>query len=296
MAQFFKCEALGNDFILIDQRFGQHNTKPFSNEQVQKWCNRKSGIGADGILLLRKSENADCALEIRNSDGSYAQMCGNGLRCVALFLHVNDPLVITKGTIQIEQRIYPYEVLSNNRIAVSLPKILMKMQNHLIAFPPAMNLASLNAYEVDMGNKHLVVMPAEAGIVMNANSLRDSDLRQNDNATEFSQMQNMAEYLQSTKVFKDCNIGFMRAVSENSLELVVYERGVGFTKACGSGACAAALTYALFKKQNTANVCVTMPGGTLQIELQSESAILPPQCTIRMIGSAHLNAPCELRG
>lgn len=118
---FYKYQGTGNDFILIDDR---EEVFPINSEKIIKLCHPKYGIGTDGLILLRPSKTAEFLMRIFNKDGSEAEMCGNGLRCLVQFIR---DLGIEKETLQIEvgKKIYPCSI-KNGRIFVEMgvPKIL----------------------------------------------------------------------------------------------------------------------------------------------------------------------------
>lgn len=121
--EFSKYHGTGNDFIFIDQREGSF---PLSKEQIVKLCHRNYGVGADGLIALCPSQKGDFAMRIFNSDGTEAEMCGNGLRCLIQFI---KDLGIEGDAFQIEtmKKVYPCSI-KNNKIAVAmgLPKIVEK--------------------------------------------------------------------------------------------------------------------------------------------------------------------------
>ena len=160
---FSKYHGTGNDFILIDDREGKVS---MSSEEITNICHRRYGVGGDGVILLRPSSKGDYAMQIFNSDGSEAEMCGNGLRCLVQFL---KDLGEEKETFQIEtmKKIYPCKVdQSGVSIQMGLPKIIEEKGSE---------------YLLEVGVPHLVVFTDDLSRFDLEAKERFSDLRVNIN-------------------------------------------------------------------------------------------------------------------
>lgn len=234
--QFTKMHGLGNDFIIVNCLTKNQFKNP--KEAAKKLCNRHFGIGADGLILVLKSNKADFKMRIFNSDGSEAEMCGNGIRCFAKY--VIDKGLTNKKILQIETLAGVKEVKKIKnlfRVDMGEPSKLreekIKLKNKII-----------NATCLSMGNPHCVVF------VDNFNF---------DVAT-------IGKEIENHKLFpKRTNVEFSRIINKKEIEVVVWERGTGLTLACGTGACAVAVASSLNKKTEK-NVTVKLPGGKLKIE------------------------------
>ena len=225
-----KLHGTRNDFALIDERAGQRVLN--YGEFAKAVCERHTGVGADGVLVLLPSSNADVQMRIFNSDGSEAEMCGNGIRCVARYLHEageGDRLHIeTKGG-PIATTILstgPYAI----RVAMGTP--VVKKRENLD-----------NASFVTLGNPHVVLF---------ATSFDDYDL--DVTGPKFNAQE-------------PGGINVHIAVKAANSRLLVrhWERGAGRTMACGTGAVAAAAA-AIARGDVSSPVEVNVPGGRLMVE------------------------------
>jgi diaminopimelate epimerase len=247
MIAFSKFEALGNDFMLVDARLTTFAPTP---EQVQRLGHRQLGVGFDQLLILRRSEGAAVRIEIHNHDGSPAEQCGNGMRAVALYLHLEGEL---SPAARFETPAGPVEVVFTDaeRISATLPPPRFDP-------PPASPLARGQRWEehrqgldlalnyVDLGNPHLVIELASPV----TSELLDSI------GAEFSHH----PFLPS-----GANVSLAQVVDSERIRLSVYERGAGPTLACGSGACATAVSL-MGQGRVGQTVCVDQPGGRLVID------------------------------
>lgn len=150
---FSKYHGTGNDFILIDDR---EKSFPINSKQISKLCHRRYGIGADGMIFLRSSEKGDFAMRIFNSDGSEAEMCGNGLRCLVQFL---KDLGEEKSEFQIEtmKKIYPCTAGDEKvSIRMGVPRIIEEKKKEFL---------------IDVGNPHVVVFTDDLSSVSRRSNL-----------------------------------------------------------------------------------------------------------------------------
>ena len=245
MIEFGKYEALGNDFVIVDARRTGFDPSP---DQVSQLGHRRLGIGFDQLLILRHSDHAAVQIDIHNHDGSPAEQCGNGMRAVALYLHLHGEMT---DTAELETRAGPVEVVFEDadRISATLP-------------PPARPLDTgqqwleqrhgkdLELNYVDLGNPHLVIELAEP-----ATSSLLVDIGQ-----EFSQYPALPH---------GANVSLAHVPDPRHISLSVYERGAGPTLACGSGACATAVSM-MRRKRVGPTVQVDQPGGRLVIDWSGE--------------------------
>lgn len=237
--RFQKVEGLGNDFILIDRRGGG---EPPTDAAAVRLCDRRRGIGADGVLtLLPPRGRGALSMLIQNSDGSVPEMCGNGLRCVIRVLGETRPEGIAVetgaglrfGRIEDDGRVWitlgPGRVVSDE-IAVGQEGL------------PRRGVA------VDVGNPHLVVFIDDAQVNLRALAAE------------------VGPTLEHHRGFPNrVNVGFARRNPEG-IELVVFERGAGLTEACGTGAAAAALAARHFGRDDL-ETRVWLPGGELGVRI-----------------------------
>jgi diaminopimelate epimerase len=212
--RFTKMHGLGNDFVVIntlDQSFDS------AHLPITTLSNRHLGIGFDQLLLIEKSQQADFFCRIFNADGSEAEQCGNGLRCVARFIH--EEKLVKKPALQIATKagIYAIEIRDYDHISVSMG--IPKITENLIELALEHPIQSVSLSVLSIGNPHAI---------MKVESIH-SDLPDALGAT-----------LTTHSYFpQGANIGLMQVVNPHQILLRTFERGSGETFACGSNACAA---------------------------------------------------------
>jgi diaminopimelate epimerase len=234
---FVKMNGAGNDFILIDNRSGQVKLTP---EQVVRLCHRQRGIGADGLFLLvpNQSGRADWSWDFYNSDGSTAEMCGNGARCFARFIQrvagarEQTSFETLAGVITAK---FQGELVSVN---LTSPKDL-----RLNEVVPAAG-AKLEVHSLNTGVPHAVILVPDADRAM---------------------VQQLGAEIRYHEHFKPrgTNVNFVQVLGPNQIRVRTYERGVeGETLACGTGVSASALVVSRLR-QFTSPITVQVQGGDL---------------------------------
>jgi len=213
--KFVKMVASGNDFVVID---GSHpgGRQASQQELAKKICDRKFGVGADGLLVLEKSKIADVRMRIFNADGSEAEMCGNGARCIALYMGRKSVDIETKAGI-IEAKVN----LNKVRIKLTDPRD-MKFD-----IPVKINARDLKVNFVDTGVPHAVVFVEGLDKI---------------NVSELGRLLRYHEKFAP----RGTNVNFVEALDKSSFKIRTYERGVeDETLACGTGTVASTLIFAL---------------------------------------------------
>ncbi|MGB9814189.1 MAG: diaminopimelate epimerase [Thermovenabulum sp.] len=260
--KFTKMHGLGNDFIVVDG-FKEDITPVV--EKAKLICDRHFGIGADGILLLLPSESADVKMRIINSDGSEATMCGNGIRCFAMYVYTRN--IVQKRKMEIETLagiIKPEIIVKHDKIeAVKVDMgfysllredipMLGNPKEEALDFDLTVDGKAFKATAVSMGNPHCVIFTED---VDNVN------------------LENLGPKIEHHPLFpKRTNVEFVEVVSQNQLKMRVWERGAGITMACGTGACASAV--AAYKKGFVKDeVTVNLPGGDLFIQIEENKRV-----------------------
>ena len=258
MLQFSKYQGLGNDFVLLEGRGGQlplEITEPDPN-WVRQLCDRRFGIGGDGLILaLPPQHGEELRMRIFNADGSEAEMCGNGIRCLARFLADNDgdQPGRTWRTETMAGVIVP-ELCEDGQIRVDMgqpflepdqvPTTLSKGRSGLPQGEIELQGSTLQLAAVGMGNPHVVV-PVQ-------------DLK----AIPFD---TWGSALEIDPLFPaKTNVHFLQVINQHTLEIRVWERGAGPTLACGTGACAT-LVAARLLGLSESEATVNLPGGPLEI-------------------------------
>lgn len=256
MRIFHKYQALGNDFIITDE-------KGFKEESSIDLCHRNFGIGADGVLLYSPSPLADAKMRIINSDGSEAEMCGNGIRCFVTYLH--DIKKISKEQILIEtlhgiipcHLVFKHGKLVAITINLGFPGIVEDKKKKLIDTRKFVyKKTDVVAFGIDMGNPHLVLI---------APGISKEDAHK------------IAIEYQIGKWFdRPVNVEVITHLDreENAANILVNERGAGFTLACGTGGAAA--MYALYLYGLTeyeTQWIFRFPGGPLAYHVDSNEQV-----------------------
>jgi diaminopimelate epimerase len=250
--QFFKYHGLGNDFILIDSRKEKLSDLDLKKLAIDM-CDRHFGIGADGLLIVWPSQKAHYRMQIFNSDGSEAEMCGNGIRCFAKYVYETDKL---------KEEVISVETLAG----VILPAVILGPEKQVLGvevdmgIPKTINNEQLtinnNVYTINnisMGNPHAVIFT--------------DDLAKIDAGEIGPLIENDPHFPNRT------NVEFVKVISDKEIEALVWERGVGETLACGTGACACVVSANLAGKTGK-HVIVNLSGGKLDVEWAEDQHIL----------------------
>ncbi|MCF8462816.1 MAG: diaminopimelate epimerase [Rickettsiaceae bacterium] len=260
---FTKMQGLGNDFVIIDSE----QLKDLKLEDlVKKIADRRLGIGCDQVIIYKLSSVNECEMMIYNTDGSRAEACGNGTRCLAKL--ICDDIKVRQIDIKVGTRILKTSLQDNGEVlvnmgAVSFEKEWMISEEQILEIAKIYNLNPREIICVDIANPHLVIF--------------SSDLGKMDRLS-------LAKKLSSSEFFpQGVNIDFAH-VDHNNIQLNVWERGVGFTLACGSGACA---TFAAAAKLSYIDVKKTV---TVQFTLGHLNLTFDDQNNILMSGKATLVA------
>jgi len=261
---FYKYEGLGNDFLIVERKalWGVQ----LSRERAIALCDRHRGVGGDGVLIL---DLESPRMDVINSDGSVPEMCGNGIRCAALHLARRageSALEVSIDTLSGSHACLVVNSAGAESVAVQMaPPSLMPRDLPLssdepwIDHPLEVGGQTLRLSGVSMGNPHAVTFD-EVG---------DARLR-------------LGPQVQSDPHFPEgINVGFVSELEGSSMRLDVLERGAGWTQACGTGACAAAVAAVeTGRMRREQPISVRLPGGTLMITVGA------PGQTVLMQGPA----------
>ena len=260
---FSKMHGLGNDFIVLD---ATHTPFDWSNERIRALADRHTGIGFDQLLIIEPAPHqaVDFAYRIFNSDGGEVEHCGNGARCFAkyVFDHGMAPrdrvlrVAVKKGLIDIHYA-GEYDGSEHYRVNMGTPDFtaFTARQSDALYQPIAIDDVSARFGIVSLGNPHAVTTLPDV-------------------FSQNAHVQRIGAALQHHALFPArVNVGFMDIQSRDHIHLRVYERGVGETQACGTGACAAA-AIGIARGELDHRVSVTLRGGTLIIDWAGGNAPL----------------------
>lgn len=240
--KFTKMHGAGNDYIYINC---MDNCIDRPSEFAKFWSDRHFGIGADGLVLILPSAVADFKMDIYNSDGSRAEMCGNAARCVGKYVYDNYltdkkllKLETLSGTKELELNVEDDRVKT---VRVNMGKPIFD----ILDIPVSIDVYSM-AY-VSMGNPHAVLFLE--------NDLKDLDISK------------IGYEVENNRLFPNrTNVEFVNVVDRTTLRMRVWERGVGETLACGTGACAV-LTASFRNGYCKSSATVELKGGKLFVEI-----------------------------
>jgi diaminopimelate epimerase len=256
--QFTKMHGLGNDFVMID---AIHQSVSLSPEQLRFLSDRHFGVGCDQVLLVEKSTRTDADFRYRifNADGSEVGQCGNGARCFARY--VRDQQLNLSTVIRVETQSSLLTLTHNEDNTISVNMGVPKFKPNQIPLLAELAEIQKTDYILEVEGKTI-----HFGAVSMGNPHAVLQVEQLDRAP----VHILGPALEQHALFPErANIGFMQIDNQHAIQLRVYERGVGETVACGSGACAAAV-IGIMQQLLTTPVTVTLPGGRLVIDWQGE--------------------------
>lgn len=259
--KFTKMHGLGNDYIFIDAAKGRIENPSSLSRSIS---NRNTGVGSDGIILIYPSREADLRMEMYNADGSRAQMCGNGIRCVAKYAIEHGLVKNNKITIQTDSGIKLTECFIVDgrvqKVRVDMGKPILESStlpstlpvDRIINHPIQIGDTLFSMTCVSMGNPHAVVF---------VDDLDEIDLNQIgpriEHAPEFPER---------------INTHFVYVQNPDHVIIKSWERGSGATRACGTGACAVCVAGFITERTHR-KLVVTLPGGDLDIEWSDDDHV-----------------------
>lgn len=250
-----KMQGLGNDFVILD--YSEYEKTNLSMPQLaKKICDRNFGVGADGMIITDiNAKGADIGWYFYNSDGSSAQMCGNGIRCFAKYVFDNNLVSSKKFSVKTEAGIITPEILEDGNVRVNMSKPILEPSK--IPF----NMAEGFNQTLEVGGRQFIVNAVSMG---NPHCIIFVDGKEDllDLAKNFGPLlENHVSFPEKT------NVEFVEILSRNEINLRVYERGCGITLACGTGACATVVA-GILNNLTDSIVKVNLLGGALTIEWQ----------------------------
>lgn len=265
--QFQKMHGLGNDFIFLNNI----NPSKYNLQTLAiQLCNRNTGIGADGIVLILPSEEADVRMRIVNADGSEANMCGNAIRCFAKMVYENG--TITKESFSIETfagTMIPELITENGKVKavrVNMGEPLLNRAD----IPMLGEVGSVINEPLKIGNDTFYITSFLMGVPHTMVFVDDLD-----------QMDTIAigRQIEKNKVFpKGTNVNFVQVINNQEIKVRTWERGAGSTLACGTGSCASAVASAINGKTGK-QVTVHLALGDLFIEWTDNAVFMTGPAT-----------------
>ncbi|CEN76677.1 diaminopimelate epimerase [[Clostridium] sordellii] len=264
---FWKLHGVGNDFIAIDGRFDNIDSNDYS-DLAKRVCHRHFGIGADGLLVVKNSDVCDVEMVYYNSDGSRANMCGNGLRCFCKFVYDNNivnenefTVYTLDGVKKISLNIYNDKI---NTIRVNMGKANFNPKNISVNTDKEVFINE----KLVIDNKEFLVSSVLMGVphtIVFVDEINKKDIY------------SYGELIEKNKVFpQNTNVNFVKIDDRDNIKVYTWERGCGYTLGCGTGMTASVIVANyLDKVDNIVNV--SSEGGTVKIEILDD---------VYMIGNA----------
>lgn len=260
--RFTKMHGLGNDYVYVST-FDQ--TVANAPGLARKIADRHRGVGGDGLILIAppSSDDADVRMEMYNADGSRAEMCGNGIRCVAKYayergLSRRNPMRVAtdRGVLELELTLDAAERVSEIRVDMGEPILDPKLipvslsGSRIVATPLPMDGQVLMVTCVSMGNPHAVFFCEQLASVP---------------------IKTWGARLETHPVFPQrANIHFVQVMKPNAVKMATWERGAGVTQACGTGAAAVCVAGVLNRLTERA-ITAHLPGGSLKLEWSAQN-------------------------
>lgn len=273
--KFVKMQGTGNDFVVIDDRKNEFLGK--EGELAKKVCHRRFGIGGDGILLVRNSNLADIEMIIINADGSYAAMCGNGIRCFAKYIF--DEKIVKQNNIKIQTG-DGIKVALIEEVQGKAEKIKINMGTP--SFDPSLIPATLGHeiinYNIKVKDKEYKITSMLMGVPHTVifGELKSFDIEEGKCIEK------------NKKLFPEgTNVNFCEVVDQNNIKVKTWERGAGATLACGTGCCAAVIACNRLGLTSS-NVNVSVPGGLLQIEISKDGVFMSGDAAVTFSGETEV--------
>jgi diaminopimelate epimerase len=261
MNNFVKSHGLGNDYIVLDQNKISFKLTP---PAIKLICHRNYGIGSDGILLLTNSDNSNFELKILNPDGSEAEKSGNGLRIFSKYLYeygytkdklfyINTPGGKVESGLEIENGLVKFVTVEMGSVTFNSKEIPVEgEEREVVGEEFRINGDIFNITALSVGNPHCVIFTDELDV---------------------NYVKKLGPLIENNELFPNrINVQFAKVTSESTVEILIWERGAGYTLASGSSSCAVAASCV--KNGLTGSIVkVIMPGGILDIEVREDWSI-----------------------
>ncbi|MCR5509092.1 MAG: diaminopimelate epimerase [Lachnospiraceae bacterium] len=253
--EFTKMQGCGNDYVYVNG-FTQKIPANRKKELIPLLSDRHFGIGSDGVIFINPSETADFEMEMYNADGSRAEMCGNGIRCVAKYVYDHKMTDKDEITIASFDKVKPIRITAENgvakyiRVDMGIPELdpekipVISEQERVINEPIEAGGREYAMTCVSMGNPHAVIFedPDEVGL------------------------ETAGPLIENHRVFPNrVNVEFVKILDRKNVRMRVWERGTGETLACGTGCCATAVACIL-NGYTDRSITVHVLGGDIEVE------------------------------
>lgn len=274
---FYKMQGAGNDFVFIED-FNYSIAEEC--ELAKKLCDRHFGIGADGLVIVRKSEVADSKMVIINSDGSRANMCGNAIRCFGKYVYENKIIENIKFSVETGDGIKEIEIILDENKEVKYVRVYMGKASYDGKDIPLNNLDTLVNTDVEIMNKTYKMTTVLMGV---PHTVIFEDNEEYDVVEDGSKIEKFNLFKEGT------NVNFVKIINKNHIRVNTWERGAGATLACGTG-CSASVVVAkrLGLVDSIDEIVVKAPGGELIIEVLNDDVYMKGPAQVVFEGKSYL--------
>lgn len=261
MLKFEKYHGIGNDFIIFKE---EEVAGLDYSELAMKVCHRNFGIGADGMMVAAKSEKADIRMIFYNADGSEAPMCGNGVRCFSHFVRNNK--LVEKDLIAVETLAGNMLIKTEEKDGRYLARVNMGMPIfETESIPMSVSEKDYIERKIESYDREFRISALFMGTTHSVTFVDD---------LETLDIYKYGRNLETNPIFPNkTNVNFAKAISKDRVDVKTWERGAGYTFACGTGACAVVVIGNLTGRLDK-SVEVRVPGGKLFIELSDEGVFM----------------------
>lgn len=235
---FFKYQGTGNDFVMIDNR--QHSFDKTNTKRISHLCDRRFGIGADGLILLENDDLVDFKMVYFNADGNESSMCGNGGRCITHFANF-------LGIIKTEAKFMAIDGLHNTKIIGN--EIHLQMQD---------------VTEIEASKDYVFLNTGSPHHIETCNNIKDINVKVEGSRLRYSEL------------YKEegSNINFVEQIDANNFKVRTYERGIeDETLSCGTGVTAVALAMNYLNKTKKKLLKINTKGGNLSVSFNTANGL-----------------------
>lgn len=249
--------GIGNDFVMVDAVSNSTEGADWP-EMARRMCNRKFGVGSDGLILVLKDSDGSFRMRMLNPDGSESEMCGNGIRCFLKFLHLSGHTTELKVAVETGAGLLHLESVENGDVRVDMGLARFKRSEIGIVGDPESTFQMqpvdfaghvTPGTAVSMGNPHVVFFVPDIAAVP---------------------LENWGPIIEHHALFPSrVNVHFAQVVNQSNLKMRTWERGAGITLACGTGACAVAVA-GYVNGLSASTVHIDLPGGRLKIDIDKD--------------------------
>ncbi|WP_160688843.1 diaminopimelate epimerase [Clostridium sp. C2-6-12] len=273
---FYKMQGAGNDFVFIEDFDCEIKDEC---KLAQKLCDRHFGIGADGLVIVRKSDIANAKMVIINADGSRANMCGNAIRCFGKYVYEHKIANGTKFSVETGDGVKEIEIILEGD-KIKYVRVYMGKPSYDGKDIPLKNIDSLVEYEINVENNKYVITTVLLGV---PHTVIFEKEREYNVIGEGSKLEKLDLFPEGS------NINFVKIVDDTHIRVNTWERGAGATLACGTG-CSASVVVAkrLGLVDSEKEIFVKAPGGELVIEVLGDDVYMKGPAEVVFEGKVSL--------